>query len=639
VDKSIDVVARVRAAEEHSELIRAVALVRRDGGVSLALDDGPLRALSADELATLERWGCSAQDWSRIRVIEGFDPRSVRHTHFCGDVVLGRFARTVSVAQGLELPSGICHCTLANCVIGNDVLIRDVKLLANYVVCAGAVLLDAGSILCDGETAFGNGIELPIAIETGGREVRVYAEIDVEVAAAVARGRSDRARLEQYAAAVAEYTREATSSRAIICRSATVRSTPLVHNVYLGPHADLTGATSVAHSTILSNRDEPVHIRSGACVSHSLVQWGCHVTTMAIVDNSVLTEHSHVERHGKVTGSIVGPNSGVAEGEVTASLLGPFVGFHHQALLIAAFWPEGKGNVGYGANVGSNHTSKAPDQEIWPGEGAFFGLGVNVKFPANFTQAPYSIFASGVSALPQRITFPFSLINSPAVHYPGISPAYNEIIPAWLLTDNLYTLKRNEGKYKKRNQAKRTQFEFDVFRPDIVDLMRDACRRLEAVRQVKEVYTDADIKGLGKNFLLEANRHRAIRAYRDFIRYYALAGLKRQLDAIAENDGAAVRSVLESAGTAQPWEHQRQVLAELGVTDLVAALRELHTMSERLARAVEESKAKDDKRGREIIDDYADVHAAAAADSFVKQTWTDTRRTQAEIESLIERLA
>jgi NhaA family Na+:H+ antiporter len=58
---------------------------------------------------------------------------------------------------------------------------------------------------------------------------------------------------------------------------------------------------------------------------------------------------------------------------------------------------------------------------------------VSIKFPSDFSQAPYQVFASGVSALPQKITFPFSLINSPRQLYPGISPAYNEIMPAWLL--------------------------------------------------------------------------------------------------------------------------------------------------------------------------------------------------------------
>lgn len=60
----------------------------------------------------------------------------------------------------------------------------------------------------------------------------------------------------------------------------------------------------------------------------------------------------------QVTHSILGPDSGVGSGECHHSLVGPFVGFHHQALLIAAIWPLGRGNVGYGANVGSNHTSR-----------------------------------------------------------------------------------------------------------------------------------------------------------------------------------------------------------------------------------------------------------------------------------------
>lgn len=60
----------------------------------------------------------------------------------------------------------------------------------------------------------------------------------------------------------------------------------------------------------------------------------------------------------KLTHSILGPDSGVGAGECHHSLVGPFVGFHHQALLIAAIWPLGRGNVGYGANVGSNHTSR-----------------------------------------------------------------------------------------------------------------------------------------------------------------------------------------------------------------------------------------------------------------------------------------
>lgn len=91
----------------------------------------------------------------------------------------------------------------------------------------------------------------------------------------------------------------------------------------------------------------------------------------------------------------------------------------------AALWFDGKGNIGYGANIGSNHTGRLPDQECIPGEGVFFGLGCNIKYPCNLHNAPYTIVASGTTLLPQRVDMPFSLINLPTKVHAGISPAMN----------------------------------------------------------------------------------------------------------------------------------------------------------------------------------------------------------------------
>src|SRR5262249_53211650 len=157
--------------------------------------------------------------------------------------------------------------------------------------------------------------------------------------------RSDSNFLDAYSKAIAEYVHLARSNRGVIERGAMIRSTPNVRNTYVGRHARIDGATLVADTAILSNSDEPSQVESGACVTESVLQWGTRVSTLAIVENSVLLEHSHAERHGKVSASILGPNTGVAAGEAISCLLGPFVSFHHQALLIATLWPEGRGNV------------------------------------------------------------------------------------------------------------------------------------------------------------------------------------------------------------------------------------------------------------------------------------------------------
>jgi hypothetical protein len=184
------ILERVFTAAARSELVQAVAQLRGDGGLAFSLSSTRLRSLSTEEIRGLESLGNTAEDWSRIGVAEDFDWTRVRHSEFQGSVILGRFSGHRSIEEGTDLPCGIFHSTVANCIIGHDVLIRDVKLLANYMVGPGAVLFDCGSITSAARTTFGNGIAISLGIESGGREVALFAEIDVEIAAAVARRRS-----------------------------------------------------------------------------------------------------------------------------------------------------------------------------------------------------------------------------------------------------------------------------------------------------------------------------------------------------------------------------------------------------------------------------------------------------------------
>jgi hypothetical protein len=637
-----DVLQALGDALKGSELIR---LVKKAKAAYALLSQGPTalrkagyKPLSKTQIRTLEKQGNTADHWKDVWVTAGFDPKRVQRCHFAGPVLLGSFSGFVEV-EGIRLPSGISHSFLSSCVIGSNAFIRNVRLLNRTVVLDQAILFDVGTLTKGQSDSFANGKELALAIETGGREVAIYAELTVEGAWVLARSRGNRKLLSDYAERLAAYVKEASAPCNVIGPQARILNTPWAVDLFLGDSAVIRSATQVENVAVLSSASEPSEISHGAIVRSSILQWGCEVTTGAIVDTSLLTEHSHVERHGKVTHSLLGPNTGVAEGEVTSALVGPFVGFHHQALLIAALWPEGKGNVGYGANIGSNHTAKAPDQEIWPGEGTFFGLGVNVKFPTDLTRSPYTIIASGVSMLPQKVEFPFSLINTPAHVHPGISPAYNEIMPGWVLSDNIYMVKRNEGKYAKRNKAKRSKFVFEVFRPEIVDMMVEARDRLKSVSG-KEIYTAKEIEGLGKNYMTEASRKKAIETYTFYIRYYALQGLKRELSSwLASGRAEDVAQWLVTPSTHPRWEHERQILLkEFPGVEVKELLQQLVRAQERIASDVQTSKEKDDRRGAEVIEDYLEAHKPAKEDSFVKETWALTNTLKEEVQQLLSSL-
>ncbi|MBY0522449.1 MAG: DUF4954 family protein [Gemmataceae bacterium] len=626
---------KVAAAFARSELAWAADSVRADGGRSLALGDAEVRHLTRGETIELERLGNTADDWSRVRVADGFNCQRVRHCHFSGDVLLGRLAGTVRFAEGVEFPSGIARSTLVNCVVGHAAFVSDVRLLAHYIVGEGAIVWDCGSVVCSGPTTFGNGQVLPLGPETGERALGVYAEITVEIVEALMLAPSRRAHFEEYERLLEKHVGRVTCDRGIIERGAVVRGTPHLQDSYVGPFAVVDGATLVRDCTLLSSADEPTQVLSGACVSSSLLQWGSRVAELAIVRESVLVEHAAAERHAKVSASILGPNTAVAEGEVTSALLGPFVGFHHQALAIAVIWPEGRGNISHGVSAGCNHTSRAPDQECWLGEGTFLGLGVQLKYPLDLRGAPYSVVAAGTALPPQKLDIPFSLIHAPTERPPGVSAALNEIVPAWVLTDNLYLLKRAEAKLRARNKARRVSFEFDVFRPEVVDRMRAACLHLKARSLPQEIYTERDLPGIGKNFLTESHRRRAVRTLQAFIRTYALRGLLQQAER-ARLAESALYVVTDDAR----WEHQRRLLVdELAVSDVGEALRELPDLLEQEAQAVERSKARDDERGRRIIADYADLHAPAERDPVVRACWDQTRRLQSEVKRLLLRWA
>ncbi|MEK6645438.1 MAG: DUF4954 family protein [Candidatus Firestonebacteria bacterium] len=617
-----------------SELVNELNAIKNSK--SSILFSNKIKSLTPEQLSVLKYNGNFSLDWEKIKVAPGFDASRIKNSNFYGDVILGKFDKPSSLNN---IPTGIYNATIIDSEIGNDVLIMNTGIISNYIVQDKSVIFNCGEIRTDKKTSFGNGIEILIALETGGREISVYAEITIPVAEKIAKSRFDKTLLKKYTKIVAQYEKSVTSNTGVISKGVKLINTPKIINTYIGEYANIDNAQLLNNVTILSDEDEPTEISDGAIVSDSIVQWGCNVTSMAVVEFSVLTEHSHVESHGTVKNSIIGPNTGVSEGEVISCLLGPFVGFHHQALLISALWPLGKGNISYGANIGSNHTSRTPDQELWIGEGVFFGLGCNIKFPSDFTYSPYTIIATGVDTLPQKLLFPFSLVNSPSQVFDEISPAYNEIFPGWILSNNIFMIKRNEGKYIKRNKAKRTKFVFEVFRPEIINMMVDARKRLQ-VKNVKEIYTDRDITGLGKNYMSEDARKNGIEAYTFYIKYYALLGLKTRLEYLVSSENKSkIRNIMRDKTGDKRWEHEKKILIlELTNNTIIQNLKLLIEMQKKIAKDIQVSKEKDDMRGRQIIEDYDVVHTKAKDDSFVRETWRITKTIKLEIKILMQKL-
>ena len=229
-----------------------------------------------------------------------FNPDAIIHSIFFGNCILGCFdgEKTVQSSEGAAF-EGIYHSVIANAEIGSNCSICKSS-VSHYLIQEKSLVCGVGSLACAGRSSFGNGKRLPIGIETGGRDVLSFAELTLELAGCVAMRRNNKKFLDEYQRFIDEYCAGCALDVGVADSGSSIRNTPTVKNAYIGKNARIDTALSISDCTILSSADEPTEISSGALARASCIQWGCAVSSMAIVDESVLLEHGSVIRHGKV---------------------------------------------------------------------------------------------------------------------------------------------------------------------------------------------------------------------------------------------------------------------------------------------------------------------------------------------------
>jgi hypothetical protein len=624
-----DLSAKLDEVMAASEL---VAGLRRLAGTDSRLRGG--RPLSDGERLRLENQGNLCADWSRVRVESvqsdaGIE--AIRNNRFEGDVLIAGFHGACKGPDGRSWPAGMADCRVADAVIGNACLYHIAR-LERQVIEDGAVLVGIGELDCPDGTLFSLGSAIHPGAESGARSVWIWDSLTLDDCMAA---------LSLTADAQKEFGRKLDAALAplksrfgYVGKGAAVLHARRALGSWIGPGTLVTGASLIREAALLSLPDEPCVAAEDAWIERSLLQPGARVESSGKVSGSVLLEHSSVALGGMVFQSVVGPNTQIHKGELSASLVGPFVGFHHQSLLISALWPEGRGNIAYGANVGSNHTGKKPDQEIRPGEGNFFGLGCSIKFPANYEDSPYSIVATGVSTLPQRLAFPFSLITQPFSALPELGPALNEIVPGWMWSDNAYSLVRRSYKFEGANEARRHDFTVDkdsgwktgffagrIFTAGLARKALKARQSLRAAPPGKAYYLESEVPGLGKNFIRNAIRERAIAAYGDYLVFFLLRTYTDRP---------------QSAWDPEWHELTSAIAKELSVgADLKAWFADQRTRIPALLETTLASLKRDDTRGRQVFDDYADFHPPAEADGAILRLGKDLAELEKRLETFL----
>ena len=561
------------------------------------------RSLTEAEIQILEKNGNRSESWNKVMVETDFDPNRIFRSSFMGAVYLPRFFGTLLLPGDVSFPTGIYDSLVHNCIVENA-LVHRVAMLSSILVRSSSVLQNVGSIVSSGKISYMIGNAMHVGNEMGGRRVLVFPEISTDLVDLQLFHKADAEVVAAFEEQLKTYREEMALPFGVVGKGAVICNTNIIRNSWIGAHARIEGAEKIRNSVVLSSLEEPSHVYDSVILENSNVQKDVTIHTGAEVQGSVLMSRTTVACKAIVKSSIIAPCCHIEEGEVNSSYMGPMTQMHHHSLLIAALWPDGCGNLGYGANVGSNHTGRMPDQEVMPGLGMFFGLGVNIKFPANYRESPFTLVATGLTTLPQRLKFPFSLIKPGDPQLVNVPPRLNEIVPGWNYAKNAYALDRNLYKYSLRGKGVVPSAFYSIFNADTVRYVCDAYQRLQ-VSDVRDIYTKEHIDGLGENFMRERVRQQAMKTYREYLERYAL----EQIITLVVNDTSLQTQLVKELRRLATNETNKDAMRLVSLPETFEELLKRYRQLEKdWFERVTHGLDKDNERGRKIFDDYDDAH-------------------------------
>jgi len=480
------------------------------------------RRLTSQEIEKLISNGCSSEEWTRIQVMNSFDPSGCQNVIFSGDVRLGTFTKIFTEESGVSFRSGIQNAHIHNCDIGSDVLISNVgDYLANYSIERDVIIKNCGKIHTEGVSSFGNGTEVAVLNETGGRSVRIWDQLSAQQAYIIALYRHRIKAIRKMEEMISEYSRSGSSDKGTIGRGSRILSCRHIRNVRIGPFSHIEGSIKLDEGSINSCIEDPVHIGPGVIMEHFIVCSGSIVTESTLIDKCFIGQGCVLGKHYSAENSLFFANCGGYHGEACSIFAGPYTVTHHKStLLIAGIFSFM--NAGSGSNQ-SNHMYKlGPIHQGIMERGSKTTSDSYVLWPARI--GPYTLVMGRHYKNMDTSSLPFSYLiesNDESILVPGVN-----LRSVGTIRDAQKWPQRD----RRRDPVKHDQVNFNLLSPYTIRKMiegRDLLMKLKSVSgsvSGSYTYNNMMIKG--------ASLERGIELYQTGINKFLGNSLIKRLEKI-----------------------------------------------------------------------------------------------------------
>jgi len=315
------------------------------------------RKLTSVEISFLESRDCRASDWNTINVHPEFDPKNLCKVSFSGNVTIGKTTGTFTFSGGMKKSAGLRNVSIHNCELGDNVLIENVQnYIANYIIGNNTLIQNLDRLVTDEKSTFGNGTEVAVLNETGGREVMINDKLSAHVAYILALYRHRPQLIQRLRRMVRFYADKHASEMGTIGDNVQIMNVGLIRNVRIGNNACIEGARRLENGSINSNEFDPVHVGYGVIAEDFILCSGSRVEDSSSLTRCFVGQACHLGHTYSARDSLFFSNCQGENGEACSIFAGPYtVTPHKSTLLISGMFSFM--NAGSGSNQ-SNHMYK-----------------------------------------------------------------------------------------------------------------------------------------------------------------------------------------------------------------------------------------------------------------------------------------
>ncbi len=299
--------------------------------------DNIYRKLTASEIKILKQNGCRCADWNQIEVVNAFDAFRIENACFSGNIKLGTFKKDFILPGGIVLKSGIFNAKIHNCTIGNDVFIHQINnYLANYVIEDEVIIENVDLLAVTEKTSFGNGTEVAILIEPGGREFPIYDGLSAPIAYILTLYRYKPEVINQLKKIILSHINEISAEKGSVGKGSRIQNCHQIKNVKIGPGATLEGVTRLENGSINSYETASVFLGAGVIAENFIINSDTIIKDGVILINCFVGQGGRLGKQFYAENSVFFANCDGFQGEVFSIFAGPFTVTHHKSTLLIA---------------------------------------------------------------------------------------------------------------------------------------------------------------------------------------------------------------------------------------------------------------------------------------------------------------